>query len=107
MSETWSINYEPEDGGRLTGKLTVDDTLVAVGIPAGRFKDRDTRAIWLGEEPGGGLDQGLHLLETAALSAHIALRHVIGHGPRLHCRFELRPQEGIGLVEKGDPLQGR
>jgi len=25
MSETWTINYEPEAGGRLTGKLTVDD----------------------------------------------------------------------------------
>jgi hypothetical protein len=25
MSETWSINYEPEEGGRVTGKLTVDD----------------------------------------------------------------------------------
>lgn len=24
MSETWSINYEPEEGGRLAGKLTVD-----------------------------------------------------------------------------------
>ena len=25
MSETWTINYEPQDGGRFTGKLTVDD----------------------------------------------------------------------------------
>ena len=25
MSETWTINYEPVDGGRFTGKLTVDD----------------------------------------------------------------------------------
>lgn len=25
MSETWTINYEPEEGGRFTGKLTVDD----------------------------------------------------------------------------------
>jgi hypothetical protein len=25
MSETWTINLEPEDGGRVTGKLTVDD----------------------------------------------------------------------------------
>jgi len=25
MSETWTINYEPDGGGRLTGKLTVDD----------------------------------------------------------------------------------
>ena len=25
MPETWTINYEPEAGGRLTGKLTVDD----------------------------------------------------------------------------------
>lgn len=24
MPETWTINYEPEAGGRLTGKLTVD-----------------------------------------------------------------------------------
>lgn len=24
MSETWTINYEPQEGGRLTGKLTVD-----------------------------------------------------------------------------------
>ncbi len=26
MAETWTINYEPEGGGRFTGKLTVDDT---------------------------------------------------------------------------------
>jgi hypothetical protein len=25
MSESWTINYEPEEGGRFTGKLTVDD----------------------------------------------------------------------------------
>ncbi len=25
MSETWTINYEPGSGGRLTGLLTVDD----------------------------------------------------------------------------------
>lgn len=25
MSETWTINFEPPTGGRLTGKLTVDD----------------------------------------------------------------------------------
>jgi hypothetical protein len=25
MAETWTLNYEPEGGGRLTGKLTVDD----------------------------------------------------------------------------------
>jgi hypothetical protein len=25
MSETWTINFEPETGGRFTGKLTVDD----------------------------------------------------------------------------------
>jgi hypothetical protein len=25
MAETWTINYEPADGGRFTGKLTVDD----------------------------------------------------------------------------------
>ncbi len=25
MSESWTINYEPEAGGRLTGELTVDD----------------------------------------------------------------------------------
>lgn len=25
MSKSWTINYEPEEGGRFTGKLTVDD----------------------------------------------------------------------------------
>jgi hypothetical protein len=25
MSETWTINLEPEEGGRVTGELTVDD----------------------------------------------------------------------------------
>ena len=25
MPETWTINFEPEKGGRVTGKLTVDD----------------------------------------------------------------------------------
>ncbi len=25
MSETWTINFEPEEGGRVTGELTVDD----------------------------------------------------------------------------------
>ena len=25
MAETWAINYEPKEGGRLTGHLTVDD----------------------------------------------------------------------------------
>lgn len=25
MGDTWSINYLPEDGGRLTGKLTIGD----------------------------------------------------------------------------------
>jgi hypothetical protein len=29
ISETWSINYEPEEGGRVTGKLTVDDENVS------------------------------------------------------------------------------
>jgi len=28
MSQTWTINYEPEDGGRVTGKLTVDEESV-------------------------------------------------------------------------------
>jgi len=33
MSETWTINYEPEEGGRFTGKLTVDDdTLTFVSL---------------------------------------------------------------------------
>ena len=33
MSETWTINYEPEDGGRFTGKLTVDaDKLTFVSL---------------------------------------------------------------------------
>jgi hypothetical protein len=29
MPETWTINYEPEEGGRVTGKLTVDDENVS------------------------------------------------------------------------------
>lgn len=29
MSEAWTINYEPEEGGRVTGKLTVDDENVS------------------------------------------------------------------------------
>lgn len=29
MSETWTINFEPEEGGRITGKLTVDDENVS------------------------------------------------------------------------------
>ncbi len=28
MSEAWTINYEPSGGGRLAGKLTVDDEWV-------------------------------------------------------------------------------
>jgi hypothetical protein len=28
MSKTWTINFEPEAGGRVTGKLTVDDEQV-------------------------------------------------------------------------------
>lgn len=33
MSETWTINYEPSEGGRYTGNLTVkDDVLKFVAI---------------------------------------------------------------------------
>lgn len=28
MSDTWTLNYEPAEGGRFTGKLTVDDEKV-------------------------------------------------------------------------------
>lgn len=33
MANTWIINYEPKEGGRLTGKLTVDEeTLTFVAL---------------------------------------------------------------------------